>query len=92
MVKIQPTRIADRIFTDKPPNLGIIVPIAIVVQPCFVIVVLALKSDRVGVLFQRSTYLLSFLIQYVACRVAGEGFHTQPAGGISRLAIYELIH
>ena len=47
-IKIQPTRIADRVLADKPPNPGIIVPIAVVVQPCFVIVVLALKSDRVG--------------------------------------------
>ena len=47
-IQIQPTRIADRVFTDKLPNPGIIVPIAVVVQPRFVIVVLALKSDRVG--------------------------------------------
>ena len=47
-IKIQPTRIADRVFADKPPNPWIIVPIPIVVQPCFVIVVLALKPDRVG--------------------------------------------
>ena len=47
-IKIQPTRIADRVFADKPSDPWIIVPIPIVVQPCFVIVVLALKPDRVG--------------------------------------------
>ena len=47
-IKIQPTRIADRVFADKPSDPWIIVPIPIVVQPCFVIVVLPLKPDRVG--------------------------------------------
>ena len=47
-IQVQPTRIADRVLTDKPSGLWIIVPIPIVVQPCFVIVVLALKPDRVG--------------------------------------------
>ena len=46
-IKIQPTRIADRVFADKPPDPWIIVPVPIVVQPCFVIVVLALKPDRI---------------------------------------------
>ena len=46
-IKIQPTRIADRILADKPPTLRSIVPIAVVVQPRFVIVVLALEADRV---------------------------------------------
>ena len=43
-IKIQPTRIADRVFANKPPNPRIIVPIPIVVQPCFVIVVLTVES------------------------------------------------
>ena len=47
-IKIQPTRIADRVFANKPSDPWIIVPIPIVVQPCFVIVVLPLKPDRVG--------------------------------------------
>ena len=47
-IKIQPTRIADRVFANKPSGPWIIVPIPIVVQPCFVIVVLPLKPDRVG--------------------------------------------
>ena len=46
-IKIQPTRIADQVLTDKPADPWIIVPIPIVVQPCFVIVVLPLKPDRV---------------------------------------------
>ena len=50
-IKIQPTRIADRVFADKPPDPWIIVPVPIVVQPCFVIVVLALKHDRIGQAF-----------------------------------------
>ncbi len=50
-IKIQPTRIADRVFADKPSDSWIIVPIPIVVQPCFVIVVLPLKPDRVGQAF-----------------------------------------
>ena len=50
-IKIQPTRIADRVFADKSSGLWIIVPIPIVVQPCFVIVVLPLKPDRVGQAF-----------------------------------------
>ena len=47
-IKVQPTRITDRVFADKPSDSWIIVPIPIVVQPCFVIVVLPLKPDRVG--------------------------------------------
>ena len=47
-IQIQPTRITNRILTDKPADPWIIVPIPIVVQPCFVIVVLPLKPDRVG--------------------------------------------
>ena len=47
-IKIQPTRIADRVFADKPSDPWIIVSIPIVVQPRFVIVVLPLKPDRVG--------------------------------------------
>ena len=50
-IKIQPTRIADRVFADKPPNPWIIVPIPIVVPPCFMIVVLALKTNRVAQAF-----------------------------------------
>ena len=50
-IKIQPTRIADRVFADKPPDPWIIVPVPIVVQPCFVIEVLALKHDRIGQAF-----------------------------------------
>jgi len=46
--EVRTTSISNRVFTDKPPNPWIIVPIAVVVQPRFVIVVLALKSDRVG--------------------------------------------
>ena len=45
-MKIQPTRITNRILTDKPSDPRIIIPIPIVVQPRFVIVVLALKPDR----------------------------------------------
>ena len=48
MEEVHTTSISNWVFADKPPNPGIIVPIAVVVQPCFVIVVLALKSDRVG--------------------------------------------
>ena len=48
MEEVRTTSISNRVFTDKPPNPWIIVPIAVVVQPRFVIVVLALKSDRVG--------------------------------------------
>ena len=48
LVKIQPTRIADRVFADKPSDPWIIVPVPIVVQPCFMILVLTLKPDRVG--------------------------------------------
>ena len=47
-IQVQPARIADRVFADKASDLGIIVPMAVVVQPCFVIVVLPLKPDRVG--------------------------------------------
>ena len=47
LIKIQPTRIADWVFANKPSDSWIIVPIPIVVQPCFVIVVLPLKPDRV---------------------------------------------
>ena len=47
-IQVQPARIADRVFADKASDLGIIVPMAIVVQPCFVILVLPLKLDRVG--------------------------------------------
>ena len=47
-IQVQPTRIADRVFADKPSGPWIIVPIPIVVQPCFVIVVLALKTNRIG--------------------------------------------
>ena len=50
-VQVQPARIAYRVFADKPSDLGIIVPMAVVVQPCFVVVVLALKSDWVGQAF-----------------------------------------
>ena len=46
-IQIQPTRIADWVFANKPSDSWIIVPIPIVVQPCFVIVVLPLKPDRV---------------------------------------------
>ena len=48
LIKIQPTRIADRVFADKPSDSWIIVPIPVVVQPGFVIVILPLKPDRVG--------------------------------------------
>ena len=51
LIKILPTRIADRILTDKPSGLRIIVSIPIVVQPCFVIVALPLKPDRIGQAF-----------------------------------------
>ena len=47
-IQVQATRIADRVFADKSSGLWIIVPIPIVVQPCFVIVVLALKTNRIG--------------------------------------------
>ena len=50
-IQVQSTRIADRVFADKASAPWIIVPVPIVVQPCFVIVVLALKPDRVGQAF-----------------------------------------
>ena len=50
-IQVQPTRIADRVFANKPSGPWIIVPVPIVVQPCFVIVVLALKPDRIGQAF-----------------------------------------
>ena len=37
-------------------------------------------------MIQRSLDLLSFLIQQVARRVEGEGFHTQAAGGAEQSA------
>ena len=45
-IQIQPTRIADRVFADKPSDLGIIVPMAVVVQPCFVPLVLSHSQSR----------------------------------------------
>ena len=46
--QVQPARVPDRILADKPPDPWIIVPIAVVVQPGLVVVVLALKAQRVG--------------------------------------------
>ena len=43
-IQIQRTRIIDRVFANKPSDPWIIVPIPIVVQPCFVIVVLVHKT------------------------------------------------
>ena len=63
-IKIQATRITDRVFADKPSGLWIIVPIPIVVQPCFVIVVLALKPDRVGQALALCTFRALFFDFY----------------------------
>ena len=50
-IDIQPTRKTDRILADKPPDLRIIVPIAVVVQPGFGVEVLPLKAQRVADVF-----------------------------------------
>ncbi len=48
MVNINATLITNRILTDKSPDPWIIVPMPVVVQAGFVVVVLALESGRVG--------------------------------------------
>ena len=50
-IDIQSTRKPDRVFADKPSDLRIIVPIAVVVQPGFGIEVLPLKAQRVADVF-----------------------------------------
>ena len=47
-IDIQPTRKPDRVFADKPSDLRIIVPIAVVVQPGSGVEVLTLKAQRVA--------------------------------------------
>ena len=45
--QVQPTKVTDRILPNKPPNRRIIVPIPVVVQTRLMVVILALKADRV---------------------------------------------
>ncbi|KMM96996.1 hypothetical protein TU84_25160, partial [Pseudomonas helleri] len=50
-IDVQPTRKPDRILAYKPPDLRIIVPIAVVVQSGFGVEVLPLKAQRVADVF-----------------------------------------
>ena len=68
--QVQPTRIPNRVFADEPSHPRIIVPIAVVVQPCLVVVVLALEPDRVvqALLFGRvRTVFKDFTPGFVVC-------------------------
>jgi hypothetical protein len=48
MIEVQAPTVANRVLADEPSDARIIVPMAVVVQPRFVVVVLALESDGVG--------------------------------------------
>ena len=47
VIEVEPTTVANRILADKPSDPWIIVPMAVVVQAGFGVVVLALEADRV---------------------------------------------
>ncbi|ROL64186.1 hypothetical protein BK634_28915 [Pseudomonas chlororaphis] len=47
-IQIEPARLADRILADKSPNRRIIILVSIVMQSCFVVVILALETYRVN--------------------------------------------
>lgn len=47
-IQIEPARIADMILADKSPNRRIIILVSIVMQTCFVVVILALETYRVN--------------------------------------------
>ncbi len=60
-IEIQATRIPNWVLANKPPYLRIIVPMPVVMQPRFMVVILPLKPKRVGQSFTLRPFRQLFL-------------------------------